>query len=38
MTEILLYQEYSHDFEYYDALSNTYELSAVMQANTPVQM
>lgn len=36
--EILLQSEYSHDFEYYDSLSQTYDFTAVMAGNTPVQM
>lgn len=32
----MFYSEYSHDFEYYDALSDTYDFSHVMTANTSV--
>lgn len=34
--ELLLFQEYSHDFEYYDALSQTYDFSHVMTKVKPV--
>lgn len=35
---MLLNTEYSYDFEYYDALSNTYDFTHVMTANVPVQL
>lgn len=38
MKKILLHHEYTHDFEYYDATSQTYDFTAVMSANTPVSM
>lgn len=30
--------EYTHDFEYYDSLSDTYDFSHVMASNTPVSL
>lgn len=38
MSKALLVQEYSHDFEYYDSLSNTYDFTAVMSGNTSVNL
>lgn len=34
----LLYVEYSHDFEYYDSTSLTYDFSHVMASNKTVQL
>ena len=33
---LILYQEYSHDFDYYDSLSQTYDLTHFVKSNKPV--